>query len=87
MHDKQSDATPKTTLFCQDCGHQSPYDGDWTQIRSGNKIHYLCPDCRTEITVRSAPPQTPPLSPSEVWKQWSKGLEAMHHLWRKSFSR
>ncbi|MFB6301813.1 MAG: hypothetical protein ABEH78_02960 [Haloferacaceae archaeon] len=42
----------KATLFCPDCSHRSRYDGDWTVVDAGDERRYLCPDCRTEITVR-----------------------------------
>ena len=71
----------KTTLFCPDCDHQSPADGDWTRIRGGQRVHYLCPDCRTEVTVRSARSDPPsPLSPYGLWTTWTTSVQA----WWKS---
>jgi endogenous inhibitor of DNA gyrase (YacG/DUF329 family) len=56
------DPPPKATLFCPDCGHESPPTGDWTvrradpradgdRGRTGDAV-VSCPDCGTEIATR-----------------------------------
>jgi hypothetical protein len=46
----------KGTLFCRECGHRSPSDGDWiVETRSEavpERVVHVCPDCRTVIQVR-----------------------------------
>jgi transposase-like protein len=68
----------KATLFCPECDHESPADGDWTRVRAGRRVHYLCPDCRTEITVRSG--RSTPLSPVGLWQTWTNSVQT----WWKS---
>ena len=46
------DVPAKTTLFCPDCDHQSRVDGDWHVVTKARTVHYICPDCETEIAVR-----------------------------------
>ncbi|QPV64448.1 hypothetical protein I7X12_07500 [Halosimplex litoreum] len=50
---------PKGTLFCPDCGHESPATGDWIvrsdpgsdRVSDGDTV-VSCPDCETEIATR-----------------------------------
>jgi len=45
----------KSTLFCPECGHGSPIDGDWRR-RTGAEIdRYDCPICETTVTTRPHP--------------------------------
>lgn len=64
----------KATLFCPECDHESPADGDWTQVHTRNRVHYLCPDCHTEITVRSGRPAR--LSPVGLWHSWTTSVQS-----------
>jgi hypothetical protein len=42
----------KSALFCQDCGHESPVDGDWeVQTQSDHRL-YVCPECQHVLTAR-----------------------------------
>ena len=52
------DVPAKATLFCLDCDYQSRVDGDWQVVRKNRSVHYICPDCGTEIAVRPTPTQT-----------------------------
>ncbi|WP_267641753.1 hypothetical protein [Haloarchaeobius amylolyticus] len=47
-----SESRPKATLFCPDCDHASPADGDWVLVDHPSGTAYDCPDCETTITVR-----------------------------------
>lgn len=82
-----ADSAPKSTLFCPECGHHSRYDGDWTRARSGQTIHYLCPDCQTEITTRpaSAEPTVTPVT--EFWTRWTDTVRTWQSAWLDSFRR
>lgn len=46
----------KTVLFCSQCGHESPIDGDWSVDActddGGSTSVYECPECEAVITVR-----------------------------------
>ena len=49
----------KATLFCRQCGHESPVDGDWVvtdgEREEGDDAESLvleCPDCDAVVTVR-----------------------------------
>ena len=43
----------KSTLFCWECEHASPIDGDWIRRSSGDSVTYVCPRCKTALTERS----------------------------------
>lgn len=50
-----SDIAPpsrKSVLFCFDCGHESPIEGDWNRRPHGDTVDYECPACSTTITSR-----------------------------------
>ncbi|AZH24196.1 hypothetical protein [Haloplanus aerogenes] len=42
----------KTVLFCQDCGHASPVDGDWRVRTVGNHQRTRCPECLSVVDDR-----------------------------------
>lgn len=42
----------KVTLYCFDCGHESPIEGDWEIRLHGDGVDYDCPECSTTITTR-----------------------------------
>lgn len=56
----------KSTLFCPDCGHESPADGDWDYRASDRGATTHCPDCGARIADRPTDPQVTPtaLAPS-----------------------
>lgn len=64
----------KAVLFCPECGHQSPPDGDWGYRRTAAETVYTCPECRTEV-VRQPIENDGPL-PS-VFTTTSRLLNAM----------
>lgn len=43
---------PKATLFCPECGHESPADGDWDVRQRGTRDQLACPQCATTVTAR-----------------------------------
>lgn len=43
----------KGVLFCPDCDHASPADGDWIVRERATSVEYRCPRCDTRITERS----------------------------------
>jgi len=50
-HDTHVD---KGMLFCVSCPYKSRYDDGWATVETDDSIHYLCPDCGTEIATRSS---------------------------------
>jgi hypothetical protein len=42
----------KATLFCPDCDHASPIDGDWTVRTAAGRRRIRCPECRRVIDRR-----------------------------------
>lgn len=42
----------KSTLFCWECEHASPIDGDWIRRASDGSVTYVCPRCGTAIDER-----------------------------------
>jgi predicted RNA-binding Zn-ribbon protein involved in translation (DUF1610 family) len=69
----------KATLFCPECGHRSGPDGDWRRTRCGRSVHYFCPDCHTEITVRSTEPTA-----REFWTTWTDTVQTWRSEWLDS---
>lgn len=67
-----TDSLTKATLFCPECGHESRYDGDWLRVERSERVHYLCPDCETEITVRSA--EATEDAAAGVWQVWANSF-------------
>lgn len=61
-------AARKSALFCQECGHASPADGDWHVLEGTHRSTYACPDCGTVIenrpTFDQGPDASAPLSTS-----------------------
>jgi hypothetical protein len=49
---RDDDVPPKSTLFCPDCEHASPTDGDWQLVRAPRETRYVCPSCSRVVTRR-----------------------------------
>lgn len=39
--------TRKLALFCPDCQHASPLDGDWSISKTDGRYRVQCPECGT----------------------------------------
>jgi predicted RNA-binding Zn-ribbon protein involved in translation (DUF1610 family) len=55
--DRDESARPKSVLFCQSCGHESPLGGDWRVARVDRrtrreKVIYTCPECARTVVTR-----------------------------------
>lgn len=58
-------ASRKGTLFCPDCAHASPFDGDWDVCETTEVVTYHCPDCGTCIQERPVfGPEATPIEPN-----------------------
>ncbi|MFC4247362.1 hypothetical protein ACFOZ7_10180 [Natribaculum luteum] len=66
----------KSILFCPDCGHQSPVDGDWLVSHDSTGLTYRCPSCETAITTRPAPDR-----PTSVVADWPRLYAGWVRLW------
>ncbi|MFC4356901.1 hypothetical protein ACFO0N_02945 [Halobium salinum] len=44
--------TTKAVLYCPDCGHESPPDGNWLRHDEPTRVVYDCPSCEATLTVR-----------------------------------
>jgi len=42
----------KGTLFCVSCPYRGRFDGGWTVVETDETVHYLCPECGTEVPMR-----------------------------------
>ncbi|WP_251341663.1 hypothetical protein [Haloplanus halophilus] len=49
----------KATLFCPECGHASPLDGDWDVRTVGGHRRVRCPECRTVVDERRGTDRRP----------------------------
>ena len=47
----------KAVLFCPDCGHEDPVDGDWVERddRTDRVRELHCPECAAVVTGRPLP--------------------------------
>ncbi|WP_251329120.1 hypothetical protein [Haloplanus pelagicus] len=71
----------KATLFCPDCGHASPLDGDWDERTVAGHRCVRCPDCRSVVDERRAPEPQPTSAASSLdrcvdtwtdyWSTWT----------------
>jgi hypothetical protein len=62
----------KAVLFCPDCGHASPVDGDWNVRTAGDHRHTHCPECRCVVDDRRVTdePAAPALEPAPAPVKW-----------------
>jgi len=75
----------KSTLFCPDCGHQSPYDGDWHVVETTRKTQTRCPECRAEVNVRPAiRAKASQRGPAALVERWHDGVLTWQRLWWKA---
>ncbi len=56
----------KAVLFCQDCGHESPINGDWSIRTQGDHLLYMCPQCRHVLMDRPRRSGSSTQSPAPV---------------------
>jgi predicted RNA-binding Zn-ribbon protein involved in translation (DUF1610 family) len=52
----------KSTLFCPNCGYDSPVDGGWRVQAHADRVVYDCPVCDDTITERPTRAETSPVS-------------------------
>jgi len=77
----------KATLFCWECEHSSPVDGDWQLQPRKRSLAYVCPECETTLTTR--PRSTDPVPPHAMagpLVAWQQTLRASATVWRASIT-
>jgi hypothetical protein len=50
--ERPSHARSKSVLFCVECGHENPVDGDWVLDREDGHETRYCPNCDSVVTDR-----------------------------------
>lgn len=80
------DGTPvrqKSTLYCWNCDHESPTDGDWTRRTQGSTVAYDCSSCGTTIAKRPRPSE---IKPTHVGHRtaWGRLVHSSIDVWRAS---
>ncbi|ELY75810.1 hypothetical protein C487_13033, partial [Natrinema pallidum DSM 3751] len=75
----------KATLFCWECDHSSPVDGNWLVDPRDQCVAYVCPECGTTLTKRPRSTgssrdraATGPLA------AWQRTIHASTMVWRAS---
>lgn len=51
-HEPPPATPPKGTMFCPECGHSAPFDGDWQERARDYGVAIHCPDCGARLTLR-----------------------------------
>lgn len=84
-HDERASAPRKSTLFCWECDHSSPVDGDWLRRTRDRHVAYVCPECETTITKRPLPDDAtdgrPTIRPTATWR---RTVRTAIGVWRAS---
>ncbi|OAQ54598.1 hypothetical protein HTG_03315 [Natrinema mahii] len=71
-HDDGTPTPRKATLFCWECDHSSPVDGDWVVQSRERCVAYVCPECETTLLQRPRQAdrsrERPSSEPLAVWE-------------------
>ncbi|PCR90951.1 hypothetical protein [Natrinema ejinorense] len=86
----RSDGRPKrrkATLFCWECDHSSPIDGDWRLQSQDGDVAYVCPACETTLVKRPRRHDpTPDRTPAPFLTAWQRAFRSSATLWRASIT-
>jgi len=74
---------PKAMLYCWDCAHENPPDGDWARRTQGNVVAYDCPTCGTTIAKRPQSDETDSDS-HRPQTAWGRMMHNSIDAWRAS---
>ncbi|WP_226480012.1 hypothetical protein [Natrinema amylolyticum] len=84
-HDDGAPTPRKATLFCWECDHSSPVDGDWLVESRDRYDAYVCPGCETTLAKR---PQSTNSSRERATNgplvAWERAVRASAAIWRVS---
>jgi hypothetical protein len=81
-HRHEASEQQKSTLYCWECNHASPVDGDWVHNSKDESVSYVCPICETTITER--PTEGVQDSEPRPAAAWSRVVRASVSAWRAS---
>ncbi|MFD1562898.1 hypothetical protein ACFR99_04980 [Haloarchaeobius amylolyticus] len=88
-HDDATSTRRKATLFCWECEHSSPVDGDWQLQPRKRSLAYVCPECETTITTRPRSTEPAPSRASAMsgpFIAWQHTVHASASAWRASIA-
>ena len=77
-----SPAQRKATLFCWECDHSSPIDGDWQRRSRTQYVAYVCPDCETTLTKRPTTEPSSDRATATPFTAWRQVLRRSATVWR-----
>lgn len=84
-HDDGAPTQRKATLFCWECDHASPVEGDWLLESEDRYAAYVCPDCETTLTKR--PRSNEPARDRTITGPltlWQRAVRTSVTVWRAS---
>ncbi|WP_324757753.1 hypothetical protein [Haloarcula montana] len=70
----------KSTLFCSDCGYESPAPSGWLEYTLSDQRHKRCPRCFALVTRRPAE------APADAWDHSRDRVRSGFALWRAGVS-
>nr|WP_254531346.1 hypothetical protein [Natrinema gelatinilyticum] len=75
----------KATLFCWECDHTNPIDGDWVLQSRPTFVAYICPDCETTLGKRPRRrPSKPSVAATRPIVAWREAFRVSATVWRAS---
>ncbi|MGQ3410723.1 hypothetical protein ACT4ML_00470 [Natrinema sp. LN54] len=74
----------KATLFCWECDHASPIDGDWQVQPRPRHVAYVCPSCETTLAKRPRRTDPSPARAPTPLAVWRRTLRTSATVWRAS---
>ena len=83
-HDHETLERGKATLYCWECDHASPVEGDWIRSSRGESVTYTCPDCDTVIAERPRDGERSERTPRPT-AAWSRVVRTSVSVWRANF--
>ncbi|MFC6976270.1 hypothetical protein ACFQL1_18830 [Halomicroarcula sp. GCM10025709] len=70
----------KSTLFCPDCGYESPAPMGWLEYTLSDQQHKRCPSCFALVARRATE------TPADTWDRGRDQVRSGFALWRASVS-
>ncbi|WP_339106478.1 hypothetical protein [Haloterrigena salinisoli] len=81
--DERPPVSRKSTLFCWECDHANPIDGDWVRRTRDRHVEYDCPVCETTLAKRPRPDDaTPDRSTPRPTATWQRTIRTTIRVWR-----